>query len=119
MLIKDIHSTREAFLAAVHDFAIETGISESQLSLAATGSTRPLYRLRNGKSITLRTADRIYVYMAAERARRAEPGARRSTACQEGACLSEAEAQGCEAVIEGKCFPKGGWRARFLAWFRP
>jgi hypothetical protein len=51
--------------------------------------------------------------MAHERTRRAEAGARRATACQEGACLSEAEAEDHEGALEGA----PGWCARFLLWF--
>ena len=102
----DTHSPSAAFLREVHDFVSETGMSESKLGRRAVGDSGSLARLRDGKSITLRTADKIIAYMAAERARRAEAGARRSTAY-----LSEAE--DCEAALE--VVPP--WRVRFLRWF--
>ena len=108
-------SLAENFLRDVHNFVSETGISDTALGTAAVSDGSIIAQIKkNGRSPTLRTADRIYSYMAHERTRRAEPGARRSTACQEGACLSEAEAQDCEAALAGA----PGWWARALAWLR-
>jgi len=109
-------SLAENFLRDVHNFVSETGISDTALGTAAVSDGSIIAQIKkNGRSPTLRTADRIYSYMAHERTRRAEPGARRTTACQEGAYLSEAEAEDCEDAL-GRT---PSWRARFLAWFRP
>ena len=96
-------------LADVHVFVSDLGISESALGQKSVGNPSVFARLRAGKSVRLDTADRIYTYMAHERTRRAEAGARRSTAC-----LSEAEAQDRAAALEGG----PGWSARLLAWFK-
>lgn len=53
----------------------------------------------------------------AARVERLEAGARRTTACQDGACLSEAEDR--EDALERKVYRAGGWRACFRRWFRP
>ena len=101
-------------LADVHVFVRDLGISETALGQKSVGNPSVFARLRAGKSIRLDTTDKIYTYMAHERLRRAEAGARRATACQEGACLSEAEAQDRAAALEGG----PGWSARLLAWFK-
>jgi hypothetical protein len=65
-------SLRRTILEAVLTFVNETGISETSLSRGALNDGSAIARLRAGKSITLRNADRIYAFMAADRARRAE-----------------------------------------------
>lgn len=114
----DTHSPSAAFLRDVHDFVIETGISESQLGRRAVGDSGAIRRLRNGQSITLRNADRIYTYMARERTRRAEAGARRSTAC-EALVPQEVEREVYRAATRALNRIGTGWRARLLRWFRP
>ena len=115
----DIHSPSAAFLRDVHNFVSETGMSESQLGRRAVGDSGSVARLRRGHSITLRTADRITAYMAAERALRLEAGARLATACQEGATLSEYVPADREAALERGRWPGPAGVARFLAWFPP
>lgn len=69
----------------VHEFVIETGMSANALGRAAVGDGGCIGGLRNGRNIGIDTMDRLMDYMHAERIRRAEPGARCATACQEGA----------------------------------
>ena len=114
MLNRSTTSTREDILSDVHNFVTETGISADALGRRAVGDGGVISRLRNGRNITIGTMDRLYDYMAHERIRRAEAGARRSTACHEGGWLSEAEAEDQEAARERS----PSWRARFRAWFR-
>ena len=104
-------SLSDKFLSEVHIFVTSLGITESVLGSRSVGDSDVIGRLRRGQSITLRTADRITTYMADERTRRTEAGARRATA----AYLSEAEAQDCEDAL-GRT---PSWRARFLRWFGP
>ena len=105
-------SLSEQFLREVQIFVIDLGITEKVLGSRSVGDSDVIGRLRRGQSITLRTADRITAYMAHERIRRAETGARRTTAC-DTAYLSEAEAQDREDALER--IPP--WRVRFLRWF--
>ena len=112
-------SLSEQFLREVQIFVIDLGITEKVLGSRSVGDSDVIGRLRRGQSITLRTADKITAYMAHERIRRAEAGARRTTAYQEGAYLSEAEAADREAARGRGPYPGGGWAARFRAWFRP
>jgi hypothetical protein len=63
-------SLRDKLLADVHIFVSETGISESALGVKALSDGAVVSRIRGGKSITLRSADKIYAFMATERARR-------------------------------------------------
>lgn len=107
-------SLSESLLRDVQLFVSDLGISESALGLNSVNDPSLIAEIRKGRSPTLRTADRIYTYMAYERTRRAEAGARCATACQEGACRSESEAQDREAAIEGA----PGWLARLVARFR-
>ena len=67
------------FLKDVQIFVNETGTTESALCRGAVGDKNAIRRVREGKSMTLRNVDRIHAFMAAERARRAEPGAHRWT----------------------------------------
>lgn len=97
-----------------HVFVSEMGISESSFGLAAVKDGSFMARLRAGKDINTKKLDDVRRHMAHERTRRAEAGARRSTACQEGPCLSEAEAEDCEAALKRS----PSWRARFRAWFK-
>jgi hypothetical protein len=105
--------TREQILRECHVFVREMGISESSFGRNAVNDGSLIARLRAGKDINTKKLDRLRTYMAHERTRRAEAGARRATACQEGACLSEAEAEDHEGALEGA----PGWCARFLLWF--
>lgn len=66
-------SLSEHFLSEVQIFVTDLGITESVLGSRSVGDSDVIGRLRRGQSITLRTADRITTYMAAERIRRAEP----------------------------------------------
>ena len=65
-------SLTKQFLTDVQIFVTDIGITESVLGSRSVGDSQVIARLQNGKSITLRTADRLYDYMATERARRAE-----------------------------------------------
>ena len=125
MLNSSEYCTREQILRECHVFVMEMGISESCFGRAAVNDGSLIPRLRAGKDINTKKLDKLRLYMRDERIRRAEAGARRSTAClsdeapakagQEGAYLSEAEGQDCEDAL-GR---SPSWRARFLAWFRP
>jgi hypothetical protein len=57
-------------LKDVHAFVRETGISETALARCALNDGSAIARLRAGKNMTLRNADRLRAFMIAERARR-------------------------------------------------
>lgn len=100
-------------LRSIEKFLAATGMSEVRFGRAVASDARLVERLRSGKTITLRTAKKVAAYMAHERTRRAEAGARRTTACT----LSEAEAEAEDR--EGALERSPAWRARFRRWFRP
>ena len=76
MLNRSTTSTRTALLTDIHNFVSETGMSEDALGRRAINDGRLVPDLRTGRSIGIDTMDRLKNYMAAERARRAEPGGR-------------------------------------------
>jgi hypothetical protein len=68
-------NTRERLVTDVHVFVNETGISEDRFGRLAVKDGKLIARLRAGKDVTTANLDRIYAFMATERARRggAEP----------------------------------------------
>lgn len=99
--------TREAILRECHVFVIEMGISESSFGRNAVNDGSLMARLRDGKDINTKKLDRLRAYMAHERTRRAEAGARR--------------AMGYDLGIPRLPSAGGfrGWLRRLFGWFRP
>ena len=106
-------SLTEQLLVDVQIFVIEMGITESLLGTRSVGDSQIIARLRAGRSIQLRNADRLYEFMKVERLRRVDAGARRATACD----LSVAEAEDREAALEGWAPGVPRWLGRWLSWF--
>ena len=75
-LVGDKMLLSNKLLADVKLFTRDLGIAESALGVEAVGDGSIIARLRAGKSITLRSADKINIYMANMRLKRAERAAR-------------------------------------------
>lgn len=70
----DEMNTRNKLLADIHKFVRETGIPQTTLGKEVCGDGSLVARLRAGKDITTKNLDRLYAYMAAERAKRGAGG---------------------------------------------
>lgn len=61
---KKPHKPSEALLDAVNAYLTRTKTAPTTLGRAATGNCRLIRNLREGKTITLYTADKLYAVMA-------------------------------------------------------
>src|SRR5262245_3078906 len=60
---------RTELLSEIEAFLAETGMAATKLGLSAVNDSHLVKRLRQGSSVTLKTADRLRAYLAQERAR--------------------------------------------------
>ena len=102
MLGPQPESTSDQLLQAVQLFVSATGMSETRLLRQAGVDKHTLRQLRQGRSCTLATHDKIRAAMAAERARRAkaapESGAGADTPTEKpGTNPADAEGNGAPA----------------------
>lgn len=65
-------SATEALLAEIESYCAASGIAETTFGQKAVKNWRLVESLRSGKCVTLRTADRVRAFIAAQKASAAE-----------------------------------------------